>query len=80
MRKTACVLACAAASMRLGAMTVTIDRASPAAERDFAYHMERMGAAASVSLKVAPHEWGVKSDADEAFRLRIAGGDAGFER
>ena len=76
MRNTVCVLACAAASMRLGAMTVTIDRASPAVERDFAYHIERMGAAASVSLKVAPHEWGVKSDADEAFRLRIAGGDA----
>ena len=76
MRKTACVLACAAASMRLGAMTVTIDRASPAAERDFAYHVRKMGAEANVTLKVAPHEWGVKSGAEEAFRLRIAGGDA----
>ena len=76
MGKAVFACACAAAAMRLGAMTVTIDRASPAAERDFAYHVERMGAAANVSLRVAPHEWGVKSGADEAFRLRIAGGDA----
>ena len=58
------------------ALTVTIDRASPAAERDFVYHVKKMGAEANVSLKVATHPYGVKSGAEEAFRLRIDGGDA----
>ena len=64
------------ASLEALAFTVTIDRASPAAEKDFAYHLERMGAANNVTLKVAPHEWTVRSDASETFRLKIKGGDA----
>ena len=76
MKKPLVVLAASAAALCARALTVAIDRASPAAERDFAYHVGKMGAAANVSLKVAQHAWGVKSAGEESFRLRVSGGDA----
>jgi hypothetical protein len=63
-------------SVEVSALTVTIDCASPAAEKDFAYHIEKMGAAKNVALKTAPHQWSVKSDMPEAFRLKIENGRA----
>lgn len=54
------------------ALEVTIDVASPEAEKDFAYHLGKMGATANVSLKVAAHPYAVRSTAAEAFRLKIA--------
>jgi hypothetical protein len=64
------------AATQLPALTVTIDHASPAAEEDFAYHVKKMGATANMALKVAEHPYAVKSDAEEAFRLKIVGGEA----
>ena len=66
----------ALAAVRLQALTVTIDIPSPAAERDFAYHVGKMGASANVSLTVAKHSNTVKSADRQAFRLKISGGDA----
>ena len=72
------VVSCAAAALAFAAnaLTVTLDRPSPAAERDFAYHLNKMGAAENVSLKVAEHPYGVMSGDEQAFRLRIAGDEA----
>ena len=64
------------AALRLQALTVTIDLPSSAAEKDFAYHIEKMGAASNVTLSVAAHAYKVASDAEEAFRLKIADGRA----
>ncbi len=58
------------------ALTVTIDKPSPAAEKDFLYHVGRMGAASNVTLSVADHPYGVTLDHEEAFRLKVEGGKA----
>ena len=79
MKSNLAMLAVASAAITAGAanaLTVTLDRPSPAAERDFAYHLGKMGAVESVSLKVAEHPYGVRSGDEQAFRLRIAGDEA----
>ena len=63
-------------ALAVNALEVTIDRASPAAEKDFAYHIGKMGAVASVTLKTAAHPYTVRGTAAETFRLRIADGKA----
>ena len=60
MKHTILVITAALAALRLQALTVTIDIPSPAAERDFAYHVGKMGASANVSLAVAKHPNAVK--------------------
>lgn len=74
-RVVMCMLA-SACILRVFALEVTIDRPSPAAEKDFAYHLWKMGATETVTLKVAEHPHGVVCAADEAFRLKIDGGKA----
>ena len=76
MKREAVSCAAAALAFAANALTVTLDRPSPAAERDFAYHLKKMGAAENVSLKVAEHPYGIRSGDEQAFRLRIAGDEA----
>lgn len=73
------VLCIASASLCVAeakALTVAIDHPSPAAEKDFAYHIGKMGASSNVFLRVEEHPYKVVSDAEEAFRLKIDGDKA----
>ena len=64
------------ASVAAFALEVEIDRPSPGAERDFAYHLGKMGATADVTVRVAEHPHAVRSAVDESFRLKVDGGKA----
>ena len=59
-------------ALPLCAFEVVIDKPSPAAEKDFQYHMKKM-TGAEVPLKVAEHDFKVKghSEVKEAFRIRV---------
>lgn len=76
MRKILLLASLAVCSSVASALEVTIDGPSPEAEKDFAYHLGRMGATTAVTLKVASHPYAVRSEDDEAFRLRIEGNRA----
>ena len=64
------------ASVAAFALEVRIDLPSPAAERDFAYHLGKMGAASNVTVQVTEHPYAIRNVTDEAFRLRVEGGRA----
>ena len=75
-RMLATMTAVALAAAHSPALTVTINQPSPDAEKDFLYHVGKMGAASNVTLSVTNHPYGVSLDHEEAFRLKVADGKA----
>ena len=71
-----CIASATLCAAEAPALTVAIDHPSPAAEQDFLYHLGKMGASSNVVLRVAEHPYKVVSDAEEAFRLKVEGGNA----